>query len=122
MNRTVVIAISKLCGEALLITVLAIIVVVIMGNLNKWDSSMKYSNALFIAGALVIIGGLSSRLAASEDWYTFRRIGSESYSDMSPTERANFIVEASSSLRLVIIGLLGGISLMLISLLVWGRF
>jgi len=41
---------------------------------------------------------------------------------MSPTERANFIVEASSSLRLVILGLLSGISLMLISSLVWGMF
>ncbi len=40
-----------------------------MGNLNKWDTSVKYSNAFFIAGALVIIGGLSSRMAASEDWY-----------------------------------------------------
>ncbi len=41
---------------------------------------------------------------------------------MSPTERANFIVEASSSLRLVIVGLLSGVSLMIISSLVWELF
>ena len=122
MNRTVIIAVSKLCGEALLITVIAVILVGVMGNMNKWDTSMKYSNAFFIAGALVIIGGLSSRMAASEDWNIYRRLGAGSFRDMSPTERANFIVEASSSLRLVIVGLLSGISLMIISSLVWGLF
>ena len=83
---------------------------------------MKYSNAFFIAGALVIIGGLSSRMAASRDWNSFQRLNAESFRDMSPTERANYIVEASSSLRLAIIGLLSGISLMLISSLVWELF
>jgi hypothetical protein len=122
MNRTVITAVAKLCGEALIITVIAGIVVGIMGNLNKWDTSMKYSNAFFIAGALVIIGGLSSRMAASEDWNIYLRLGGGSFGDMSPTERANFIIEASSSLRLVIVALLSGISLMIISLLVWEMF
>jgi hypothetical protein len=93
MNRTVIIAIGKLCGEALLIT-----------------------------GALVIIGSLSSRMAAGQEWDVFLRLDSPSFRGMSPAERASFIVEASSSLRLVIVGLLGGISLILISLLVWGMF
>jgi hypothetical protein len=122
MNRTVVIAVGKLCGEALLITVLAVIAIGVMGNVNQWNTSMKYSNAFFIAGALVIIGGLSSRMAASEDWRSYQRLNAESFRDMSPTERANFIVEASSSLRLVIVGLLSGISLMIISSLVWEMF
>lgn len=122
MKRQVIIAISKLCGEALLIIVFAGIVIGIMGNLNEWDTSTKYSNAFFIAGALAIIGGLSSRMAASEDWNIFQKLHAESFRDMSPTERANFIVEASGSLRLVIVGLLSGISLMLISSLVWEMF
>ena len=122
MNRLIFTTVGKLCGEALLITALAAIAVGVLGNLNKWATSIKYSNAFFIAGALVIIGGLSSRMAASEDWITYRRIGGESFRDMSPTERANFIVEASSSLRLVIVGLLSGILLMIISSLVWEMF
>ena len=122
MKRTVIIAMSKLCGEAVLITVFAGIVIGIIGYLNKWVTSIKYSNAFFIAGALVIIGGLSSRMAASEDYNYFQRLDAESFRGMSPTERANFIVEASSSLRLVIIGLLSGISLILISSLVWELF
>ncbi len=122
MNRTVMIAISKLFGEALLFTIVAILIVGVMGSLNKWETSTKYSNAFFIAGALVIIGGLSSRMAAGQDWDEFQRIDAPGFRGMSPTERANFIVEASSSLRLVIVALMSGILLIIISLLVWDRF
>jgi hypothetical protein len=122
MKRPVITAMIKLCGEAVALTIFAGIVIVIIGNLKAWDTSMKYSNAFFIAGALVIIGGLSSRMAASQEWNTFQRLDAESFRGMSPTERANFIVELSSSLRLVVIGLLSGISLIIISTLVWGRF
>jgi hypothetical protein len=119
MKQPVILSLSKLCGEAIFFTILAGIVIAVIGHLKEWDTSAKYSNAFFIAGALVIIGCLSSRMAASEDWNTFRRLGGGSFRDMSPTERANFIVEVSSSLRLVIVGLLSGISLFIISLLVW---
>lgn len=122
MNRSVMIAFGRLCGEALLFTVVAIIIVGVMGNLNKWDTSTKYSNAFFIAGALVIIGGLSSRMAAGQDWDEFQRIDAASFRGMSPAERANFIVEASSSLRLVIVALMSGIFLIILSLLVWDLF
>jgi hypothetical protein len=61
-------------------------------------------------------------MAASEDWNIYRRLGGGGFRDKSPTELANFIVEASSSLRLVIVGLLSGIALMIISLLVWEMF
>lgn len=119
MKRQVMIAAIKLCVEAVLTTVLTVIAIVILGNLNQWDTPMQYSNAYFMAGALVIIGGLSSRMAASQEWSFFQKLGGEGFGDMSPTERANFIVEVSSSLRLVIVGLLSGVSLMIISSLVW---
>lgn len=122
MNRSVMIAFGRLCGEALLFTVVAIIIVGVMGNLNQWDTSAKYSNAFFIAGALVIIGGLSSRMAAGRDWDEFQRIDAASFRGMSPAERANLIVEASSSLRLVIVALMSGIFLIILSLLVWDLF
>ncbi len=108
-RRQVMIAISKLCGEAFIITILAGIAILILGNLNQWDSSMKYSNAFFIAGALVIIAGLSSRMAAGREWNTFQRVTGETFRGISPAERANYIVEASSSLRLVVVALLSGI-------------
>ena len=118
MKRHVIVAILKMCGEVILFTLIAGIVIGVMGYLNKWNTSIAYSNAFFVAGCLAIIGGMSSRLAASREWDSFRGLYAESFRDMSPTERANFIVDASSPLRLVILGLLCGIVLILISVLV----
>jgi hypothetical protein len=118
MKRLVIVAVVKLCGEALLLTILIGIVIGIMGNLNKWDTSLAYNKAFFIAGCLVIIAGASSRLGAGEEWSNFQRLYAESFRTMSPSERANFIVDASSSVRLAIIGLVSGVLLILISELV----
>ena len=118
MNRLLMMTVIKMCGEALLLMILAGIVIGIIGNLNKWDTSLKYSNALFIAGCLLIIAGASSRMGAGQEWSHFQGLYAESFRNMSASERANFIVEASSSFHLVILGLLSGVSLMLISELV----
>jgi len=118
MKRLVIMAVIKMCGEAILLTIFAGIAIGIIGNLNKWDTSLEYSNAFFVAGCLVIIGGTSSRLTAGQEWDSFQRLYAESFRDMSSGERANFIVNASSSVRLVILGLLSGILLILISVLV----
>jgi uncharacterized membrane protein len=112
----------KICGEAILLTIFVGIVIGIIGNLNEWDTSLKYSNAFFIAGCLIIIGGAFSRLGAGQEHNYFRGTYMESFRDMSPGERATFIVEASSSLHLVILGLLSGVLLILISELVWYWF
>ena len=122
MKRLVIMAIIKMCGEAVLITIFAGIVIGIIGNLNKWDTSLKYSNAFFIAGCLVIIAGTLSRLGAGQEWNNFQLLYAESFRDMSPSEQSNFIVNASSSVRLVILGLLSGILLILISVLVTKLF
>jgi hypothetical protein len=119
MNRLVIMAGIKMCGEAVLLTLFVGIAIGIIGHLNKWDTPLQYSNAFSIAGFLVIIAGASSRLGAGQDWSNSQRLPAESLRDMSPGERANFILDASSSVRLVIIGLLSGILLNLISLLVW---
>jgi len=115
MKRQAIIYLLKLCGEAVAFTIFAGIVIGIIGNLKQWDTSIKYSNAFFIAACLMIIGGLSSRLGAGQEWSYFQGVHTESIGDKSPGERANFIVEASSSYRLVILGLLSGILLMLLS-------
>jgi hypothetical protein len=118
MKRLVIIAVIKICGEAILLTILAGIVIGIIGNLNKWDTSLEYSNAFFIAGCLVIIAGASSRLGAGQEWNHFQGIYAESFRNMSAGERANFIVNASSPVRLVAVGLSSGVLLILISELV----
>jgi hypothetical protein len=111
-------AIIKMCGKAILLTTIAGIVIAVIGYVNKWDASLAYSNAFFIAGCLTIVAGLSSRLGASQQWRNFQSPYAESFRDMSNSERANFIVEASSSISLVILGLLSGGLLILISVFV----
>jgi hypothetical protein len=122
MKRLVIIAILKLCGEAILLAILVGIVIAIIGNLNKWDTPIQYSNAFFIAGCLVIVPGVMSRLRAGEEWYYFQSYSAESIRDMSPDERASFVVNTSTSLRHIILGLLTGILLILTSVLVMKLF
>ena len=122
MKRLAIMSMIKMCGEGILLTIFAGIVIGIIGNLNKWDTSLEYSNAFFIAGCLLIIAGTSSRLGAGQEWNYFQGLYAESFRDMSASERANLIVNASSSVRLVILGLLSGILLILISVLVTNLF
>ena len=117
MNRLVIKAIIKICAKAILLTTIIGVVIGIIGYINEWNSSIKYSNAFFLTGLLVIIAGASSRMGAGEDWNIFQMLSAESFRDMSPGERANFIIDASSSLGLFILGLLTGILLILISVL-----
>ena len=112
----------KLGGEAVLLTILAGIVIGIIGYLNQWDTSLQYSNAFFIAGCLLIIAGASSRLGAGQERNYFQELYAESFRDMSASEQANFIVNASSSVRLVILGLLSGILLFIISFIMTKQF
>jgi hypothetical protein len=104
-------AIIKMCGKDILLTVIAGIVIEVIGYMNKWDTSLAYSNAFFIAGCLAIIAGVLSRLGAGQEWNNLQSLYAESFRDMSSSERANFIMNASSSVSLVILGLLSGILL-----------
>ena len=115
-------AIIKMCGKAILLTIIAGIVIGAIGNINKWDTSLAYSNAFFIAGCLAIVAGASSRLGAGQQWNIFQLLNAESFRDMSSGERADFIIKASSSVNLVILGVLSGILLILISWLVTRLF
>lgn len=107
--------IIKMCGKAILITMIVGSVIGAIGYIKKWDTSIAYSNAFFIAGCLVIVAGASSRLGAGREWNSFQSIYAESFRDMSSSERANAIINASSSVRLVILGFLSGILLIIIS-------
>jgi hypothetical protein len=118
MNRLVMITILKLCGEAILIALIVGIVIGVIGNQNKWDTSRAYSDAFFVAGCLLMVAGGLSRMASGQEWGSFHLLYAESFRDMSSSERANYIINASSSWRLVILGLLSGILLILVSALV----
>jgi hypothetical protein len=115
MIRQDIMAVLKLCGEAVLIAIIAGIAVGIIGNWQKWESSLQYSNAFFIAGCFVIIAGLSTRLGAGQEWSSSQMLGTESFRDMSPGERVNAIINLSGSMRLVVLGLLSGLMLILVS-------
>jgi len=122
MKRTVLMVIIKMCGDAIFLTMIVGMIVAGIGYINKWDTSIAYSNALFISGCLLIVAGMSTRLAAGQDWNNFRFLHGESMRGMSNSERANFIVNASSSYRLVVLGLLSGILLFFLSMLVAEMF
>ncbi len=118
MDRHTTSVVGKLLGEAAGICVLAGVIIGIMGYLNKWVSSLEYSNAFFIAGSLTIIAGASSRVAAGADWGTYQRFHAESLSGQSIGEQIGSIVTASSPWRLVILGFLSGLTLIVISVVV----
>jgi len=121
MKRLVIMAIIKMCGKAILITMMAGIVIGVIGYKNQWDS-LAYSNAFFIAGGLIIVAGAFSRLVAGQEWGVFQSLYAESFRDMSSGERAEFIISASSSVSQLILGLLSGIMLILISAFVTKMF
>jgi hypothetical protein len=115
MRRFIIREILKLSGEAILLTTIVAVVIGIIGYVRKWDSSIAYSNAFFVVGCLFIIAGGLSRLAAAQDWNTFQLFSAESFRGMSASEQANFVVEASSPIRRVVLGVLTGIFLLLLS-------
>ncbi len=57
-------AIIKMCAKSIALTTIIGVVIGIIGYINKWNSSIAYSNAFFVAGCLLIIAGTSSRYAA----------------------------------------------------------
>ena len=118
MNRLLIMAMIKMCGKALLLTIATGLVIAVIGNIKGWDTSLEYSNAFFLAGCFVIIAGASSRMGAGQEWNTFQLLSAESFRGMSNSEWANLIINVSSSVGLVILGFLSGISLIIISWLV----
>jgi len=118
MKRLVIKAIIKMCAKSILLTTIIGVIIGIIGYTNKWNSSIAYSNAFFLAGCLVIVAGTASRLGAGQEWNNFQLLNAESFREMNSSERANFIINASSSISLVILGLLTGILLILIFVIV----
>jgi hypothetical protein len=115
MKRLVIKMIAKICVKSILLTAVIGVVIGIVGYINKWNSSIAYSNAFFLAGCLLIVAGTSSHFAAGQGNTNYQLLYAESFREMSRSEQADLIVSASSSMSTVILGLLSGISLILIS-------
>ena len=115
MERLLVKAIIKIVAKSLALATLIGVPIGIFGYVKQWDSPITYSNAFFIAGGLMIIAGGMSRLTAGEDWSVFQLLSGESFRGMSSGERATFIINVSSQLSTVILGVLTGLLLMLVS-------
>lgn len=115
MRRPVIKAIIKMCAQSILLALVVGIVIGVIGYFNQWHAPITYSNAFFIAGAVFIIAGASSRFAAGQQIGVFRALNSESFRKMSSGERIDYIVNINSPIRTVILGLLTGILLMIVS-------
>jgi len=120
MKRLVFQAIAKMCGKAVLLTAAIAAIIAATGYANKWNASLPYSNAFFIAGALMIIAGASSRYVSYQLSGRDRTIGAESLRDMSSGERAQYILDVSSPMSTAILGILTGVFLILISAILAG--
>ena len=111
-------AVIRMVAKSIIITAAIALAIAWIGYTKKWDSSLAYSNAFFLAGALMIIAGGMSRLGAGQEWVVYQRLSAESFRNMSVNERANFILNASSPVNLVVLGLSSGILLIIISVIV----
>ena len=118
MKRLIMMTVLKMIAEALLFTTVIGVVIGVIGYLRQWDTSLAYSNAFFLTGALVIIAGVFARQGAGKDWRIFQLLSAESFKGMSSGERAEFIINTSSPVHNLILSVLIGILLIVISLLV----
>jgi len=122
MKRVVIKAILTMCGKVLLVLLIAGGVIGVIGYKYQWDTSIAYSNAFFFAGCLMIIAGTSSRFISSQEWNVFQQMSAESFRGMSSHERTNFIIEASSSVSLLVLGVVSGVLLIVVAILVTESF
>ncbi len=122
MKRQVIKATLLLSGEAVLLAFIAGCAIGTIGYLNQWNTSQKYSNAFFIAGLLIIVAGVFSRMGAGQEMSYLHRFNARGFQNMSPNERVSFVIKVSSSMHLTILGLLSGILCIIISVLVMKFF
>lgn len=118
MKHLLLTAILKSCAKALLLTLMIVVLIGVIGYIQRWDTSLAYSNAFFLAGCLMFIGGGFSRLAAGQDWRHAQQVHAETFREMSGGERTDFILEVSNSFNLMILGMVSGVLLVLLSLAV----
>jgi hypothetical protein len=118
MNKQVLQAIIKFLAKSILLTAAISAVIGLFGYLNHWEGSVKFSNAFFVVGCLVIVAGTASRMGAGSGLHSLQYLNMESFRGMSGSERVEFIINANSPFGLVILGLVTGMTLILIAVIV----
>jgi hypothetical protein len=118
MNRQVIQAIIRFLTKSILITAAISAVIILFGYFNHWASLVKYSNAFFVVGCLVIVAGTASRMGAGSGLHSLQYLNMESFRGMSGSERVEFIINANSPVGLVVLGFVTGMTLILIAVFV----
>ncbi|MFN8443112.1 MAG: hypothetical protein U0175_20225 [Caldilineaceae bacterium] len=115
MKRFIIQEIGKLFAKSALLAAMIGVVVAVLGYLNQWNSLIPYSNAFFVAGCLLIIAGASSRFTAGQETATYRTIHPQSMRDMSFGDQISYIVDSSSPISRVMLGVVSGLLLIVVS-------
>ncbi len=118
MKKIIKKPIFKLFLEAVLLTLLIGSTIAVVGFVQKWESSVPYSETFFIVGLLIIVVGVLSRLTAGQGLLIFPWLNAESFRNKSGGDRVRQILQVDNPIRFVILCLLMGIFLVVISLIV----
>jgi len=105
--------------KSLIICGIVSILLVVMGLLLKWKSTIQFSNAFFWAGAILVIFGVLSIFGGYGMRSNFGVIYSQSAGDMNIVERTKqWIADTEQSYSIYILLLFSGVVLMLLSVLI----
>ena len=109
--------ILRLAGIALGLTLLISLVVLIIGVVLKWNTSVQFSNAFFAAGAIAIVIGTFSVTGGLEQRGNFGMTYAESAGQASISERTQRMM-ADINQRYGVLILMIGTGILLIAILV----
>ena len=105
--------------KSLIICGIVSILLVVMGLLLKWKSTIQFSNAFFWAGAILVVFGVLSIFGGYGMRSNFGVIYSQSAGDMNIVERTKqWIADTEQSYSIYILLLFSGVVLMLLSVLI----
>jgi hypothetical protein len=80
--------ILRLMGTVLGLALLTSVVILVVGLVFKWNTSVQFSNAFFVAGAIAIVIGTFSVTGGLEQRGNFAMTYAESAGNASISERA----------------------------------
>lgn len=105
--------------KSLIICGIVSILLVLVGLLLKWKSTIQFSNAFFWAGAILVVFGVLSIFGGYGMRSNFGVIYSQSAGDMNIVERTKqWIADTEQSYSIYILLLFSGVVLMLLSVLI----
>ncbi len=105
--------------KAILVALVLSILIYILGVLFNWKTSLEYSNAFFIAGAIAIIAGAGSVMGGFQLRGDHRILYPQSAGDMDIEKRSDTLIKDSiHSYQTTILGAICGFVLIAISIII----